>query len=115
MVKHFKKYKQAKTIEGTEEFRIRLPRNKEVLGILEQRVGGSRMRVKCSDGKLRICRVPGRLKKKLWIREGDTLLIEPWLLGGDDKGDVIFKYKPNQVEYLRKNGYFKDLEEVEEF
>ena len=115
MVKHFKKYKRAKTVESEEEFRIRLPRDKEVLGIMDQRLGGSRMRVRCSDGKTRICRVPGRLKKKLWVREGDVLLIEPWLLGGDDKGDVIFKYRQNQVDYLRKNNFLQGLENIEEF
>src|SRR3989338_8944577 len=70
--------------------RVKLPRGKQTFGILEQRLGGSRMRVRCLDGKTRMCRVPGRLKKKLWVREGDLLLIEPWLLSGDEKGDVIF-------------------------
>ena len=46
-------------------FRVRIPRGKQTLGILEQRLGGSRMRVRCADGKIRICRVPGRLKKKI--------------------------------------------------
>ena len=96
-------------------FRVRLPKGKETLGVLEQRLGGSRMRVRCLDGKLRICRVPGRLKKKLWVREGDILLIEPWLLGGDEKGDVIFKYTTNQVDFLRKNGHLKELDNIEEF
>ncbi len=98
-----------------EIFRVKLPRGKETLGILDQRLGGSRMRVRCLDGKTRICRVPGRLKKKLWVREGDVLLIEPWQLGGDDKGDVIYKYRPNQVDWLKKNGYLKELDDVEEF
>ena len=101
--------------EETEVFRVRLPKGKETFGLLEQRLGGSRMRVRCLDGKTRICRVPGRLKKKLWIREGDVLLIEPWQLGGDEKGDVIYKYKPNQVDWLRKNGHLKELENYEEF
>lgn len=95
--------------------RVRLPKGKETLGILEQRLGGSRMRVRCMDGKTRICRVPGRLKKRLWVREGDILMIEPWLLGGDEKGDVIYKYTRNQAEWLRKNGHLKELEEFEEF
>lgn len=95
--------------------RVKLPHGRETFGILEQRLGGSRMRVRCMDGKTRICRVPGRLKKKLWVREGDVLLIEPWELGGDEKGDVIFKYKPNQVDWLKNKGYLKELENVEEF
>lgn len=102
--------------EGEQQlFRVKLPRGKQTFGVLEQRLGGSRMRVRCMDGKVRICRVPGRLKKKLWVREGDILLIEPWLLGGDEKGDVIFKYTHNQVDWLEKNGYLKELESIEEF
>lgn len=95
--------------------RVKLPRGNQTLGILEQRLGGSRMRVRCMDGKNRICRIPGRLKRSLWVREGDILLIEPWELGGDKKGDVIFKYRPIQANFLRKKGYIKGLEEAEEF
>ncbi len=97
-----------------EEFRIKIPRNNEVIGIIEQRLGGSRMRVKCLDGKIRICRIPGRLKRKLWIREGDLLLVEPWEFD-NDKGDVIFKYQQNQVTWLKNKGYLKNLEGLEEF
>ncbi|MBI4140517.1 translation initiation factor IF-1A, partial [Candidatus Woesearchaeota archaeon] len=74
------------------------------------RVGGSRMKVKCMDGKVRICRIPGRLKRKLWVRDGDVLLIEPWELSGDEKGDVIFKYKSIQVDVLKNKGFLKALE-----
>src|SRR3989344_3339223 len=97
-----------------EEFRIKIPRDKEVIGVIEQRLGGSRMRVKCLDGKIRICRIPGRLKRKLWIREGDILLVEPWEFD-DDKGDIIFKYQQTQVSWLKKKGYIKDIQGLEEF
>jgi len=95
--------------------RVKLPRNDEVLGIVEQRVGGSRMIVKCFDGKTRLCRIPGRLKKGLWVRERDVIIVEPWEFGGDEKGDVIFKYRHNQVEFLKKKGYLNSLESSEEF
>ena len=91
------------------------PRANQVLGICEQRVGGSRMKVRCMDGKMRICRIPGRLKRSLWVREGDILLIEPWEMGGDAKGDVVYKYKPMQVEFLKRRGLLKALESTEEF
>jgi len=95
--------------------RVRTPKGREVIGILEQRVGGSRSKVRCMDGKTRICRIPGRLKRHLWVREGDTLIVEPWEFGGDDKGDVIFKYRPIQVKWLQRNGFLKNLEDFEEF
>lgn len=96
-------------------FRVRLPRGRQVLGILEERVGGSRSKVRCLDGKTRICRIPGRLKRRLWVRRGDVLLIEPWELGGDEKGDVLYKYRPNQVHWLRKKGHLDKLKDIDEF
>ena len=89
--------------------RTPIPRDNQILGLCEQRVGGSRMKVRCMDGKTRICRIPGRLKRKLWVRENDILLIEPWELGGDEKGDVVFKYRPHQADVLKKKGLLKEL------
>ena len=113
-----KKEEQAKKEEEQKRLeeirRTPIPRPGQVLGICEQRVGGSRMKVRCMDGKTRICRIPGRLKRRLWVRDGDTLLIEPWELGGDEKGDVIYKYRRLQVEHLKRKGLLKELE-VEEF
>ncbi len=91
-----------------EVLRVRLPRGREVLGILEQRLGASRMSVKCLDGKSRNCRVPGRLKRKLWLREGDVVLVEPWEFE-DGKADVLFKYTPAAVAWLKRKGYLKEI------
>ena len=86
--------------------RVKLPRGEETIGIIEQRLGGNKMLVACLDGKTRNCRVPGRLKRQLWLRPGDVVIIEPWELD-KEKGDVIFKYRPNQVEWLKSKGYLK--------
>lgn len=95
--------------------RVRTPRDKEVLGILEQRLGASRMRVRCLDGKIRLCRIPGRMKRKLWVRENDVVLVEPWEMGGDERGDIIFKYRQNEVAWLEKRGLFKRVADQKEF
>jgi|SRR3989344_8845292 len=95
--------------------RIMLPRGKQVFGILEQRLGASRLRVRCLDNKVRVCRIPGRLKRKLWVRPGDIIIVEPWEFGGDAKGDVLYKYTPTQVQFLKKRGHLKQLDEYEEF
>jgi translation initiation factor 1A len=89
--------------------RAKIPRGEEVIGIIEERLGGNKMKVKCLDGKTRNSRVPGRLKRKLWLRPGDVVLIEPWELD-KSKGDVIFKYPSNQIEWLKRNGYLKSEE-----
>jgi translation initiation factor 1A len=101
--------------EGEDFERVKLPRGTQVLGLLDSRLGASRCDVRCMDGKNRNCRIPGRLKRKLWVREGDIVLVEPWEFGGDEKGDIIFKYKPNQVSWLQKNGHLKTLQDLDDF
>ncbi len=95
--------------------RVRTPREGQVLGILEARLGGSRCEVRCVDGNVRNCRIPGRLKRRLWVREGDVVLVEPWEFGGEEKGDLIFSYKKNHAQWLKKEGYLDALEDLDEF
>jgi translation initiation factor 1A len=92
--------------EEVQVTRAKIPRGEEVIGVIEERLGGNKMKVKCLDGKTRNSRVPGRLKRKLWLRPGDVVLVEPWELD-KSKGDVIFKYPSNQIEWLKRNGYLK--------
>lgn len=102
-----KSYKKQKEQEGEQKVRrVKLPKGAEVIGIVEQRVGGNKMFVACLDGKTRNCRVPGRLRRKLWLRPGDVVIIEPWELD-NEKGDVIFKYTPTQISWLKRNNYLK--------
>ena len=68
------------------------------------------MLVRCADGISRNCRVPGRMKRKLWLREGDIVLIEPWEFN-NEKGDLIFKFNPSAVQWLKKQGHLKNLQE----
>lgn len=105
---YYKKRNQSQ--EEEKVTRVKLPRGREVMGIIEQRLGGNKMLVNCLDGKTRNCRVPGRLRRKLWLRPDDVVIIEPWELDQDKKGDVIFKYRLNQVSWLKKQGYLKTEE-----
>ncbi|MAG39757.1 translation initiation factor IF-1A [Candidatus Pacearchaeota archaeon] len=90
--------------------RVRIPKGKEIIGILAQRVGGSRMLISCMDGKTRNCKVPGRLRRGMWLREGDVVIIEPWEFD-DDKGHVMYKYTKTQVEKLKQKGMIQTSEE----
>lgn len=96
--------------EGEQKVRVRLPRDREVVGLIDQRVGGSRMLIKCSDGKTRNCKVPGRLRRKLWLREGDYVIVNPWEFD-DTKGDIMFKFTPPAVAVLKKKGLLDGIGE----
>jgi translation initiation factor 1A len=103
------------TEENTEVLRVRLPRGTEVLGIVERRLGAARMRVRCMDKKIRLCRIPGAQRRYLWVRESNIVLVKPWELEGDEKGDVIFKYSRSHVDWLRMHNKLSALENMEEF
>jgi len=85
-----------------EQIRIRQPRSGEVLGVVESMLGANKMRVRCQDDKLRLCRIPGKFRKSVWIKEGDIVLVEPWSIQGDRSGDIVFRYTQTQVAWLRR-------------
>ena len=99
----------APTPQPMEVTRARIPRDNEVIGIVEQRVGANRMIVKCMDGNERNCRIPGSLRRTLWLRPGDTVIIMPWEFDGDIRGDVLFKYTPAAIDWLKRTGFLKDV------
>lgn len=107
-----KKLSDLKNTDGP--VRARMPNGSEFIGIVEKRLGASRMKVRSTTGAEIMARVPGRAKKFLWIREGDIVLLSPWELD-DDKADLIYKYKPNEVKFLEKKGLLSSFENIEEF
>jgi len=71
------------------------------------------MDIRTTDGRTIIARVPGRVKKFLWIREGDIVLLEKWEFD-QEKADLIYKYKPNEIKALENKGLLGNFENVEE-
>lgn len=99
---------QEPTQEEIEISRTRLPRDSEIFGSVEMMLGGDKLRVKCVDGYTRICRIPGRLRKRVWIRVGDLVLIEPWTTQSNERADVVFRYTPTQANWLRRRNLIKN-------
>ena len=92
-----------------EQFRVRTPHRDEgeLFGIIVQMLGHDRVRVRCEDGNIRIGRIPGRMKKRVWMRVGDTVLVVPWEFQSDEKCDVIWRYRGNEIDWLQKRGILK--------
>jgi len=82
-----------------------LPTANDVLGVAIKLLGFDRVLVKCQDGNERLCRIRGKMKRRVWIREGDVVLVSPWDFQSDKRGDVTWRYTKSQAEMLRKNGY----------
>jgi translation initiation factor 1A len=94
-----------------EIIRVRLPKQGEVLGMITQRLGYCKMYVRCADGKIRLCRIPGKYTRRLWVREGDIVIAKPWEVQTDKRGDIIYKYTKGQVGWLKRHDHLKNLEE----
>jgi translation initiation factor 1A len=84
---------------------IVMPGGTDILGIATKLLGFDRIMVKCQDGHERLCRIRGKMKRRVWIREGDVVLVSPWDFQSDKRGDIIWRYTRGQADWLRKKGY----------
>jgi len=82
-----------------------LPSANDVLGVAIKLLGYDRVLVKCQDGHERLCRIRGKMKRRVWIREGDIVLVSPWDFQSDKRGDIFWRYTRAQAEDLRRKGY----------
>ena len=97
-----------KKVKSEEELKkMMLPEGSDVLGIAEKMLGYERVLVKCQDGHDRLCRIRGKMKRRAWVRRGDVVLVSPWDFQFEKRGDIIWRYKRNQVGWLRAKGYLK--------
>jgi len=87
--------------------RVRVPRGQEMLGTVIEMLGASRFRVDCNDGKERVCRIPGRFKRRVWVKPGNVVLLKPWDVQADERGDIVWRYSPAQVNWLLRRGFLK--------
>ena len=91
-------------VEGGEEVgRLPLPRRNrgEIFGVANQLLGAARIQVMCEDSVSRMGRITGKMKKKMWIREGDLLILRPWGFQ-EGKADILFRYSRTQSQYLAR-------------
>ena len=82
---------------------LRMPEDAEVFAEVTDMLGANRVAVRCADGRERTARIPGRMQKRIWIREGDVVLVEPWDWQ-DEKADVTWRYEKAEADRLREEG-----------
>jgi translation initiation factor 1A len=107
LVKCYKKMGKRKVKNESNLENMLLPSENDVLGTAVKMFGSERILVKCQDGKERLCRVRGKLKRRVWVREGDIVLVSPWDFQSDKRGDIFWRYRKNQAKWLRSKGYLQ--------
>jgi len=97
--------------EEHEVKRVRLPKKDQVLGVVINKMGGRHFKVFCTDGHERLCRIPGGKKRGMWIDLDCFVIVKIWEVQGDERGDIIFKYRKAEIVWLQKNGYLDKLKD----
>ena len=80
--------------------KARLPTKNELFAVVREMSGGSRMVAMCEDGKMRMIRIGGRFKKRMWCRENDLILVKPWVVQSDKKADLVYRYLPTERKWI---------------
>lgn len=66
-------------------------------------LGNGRVTAMCGDGVERLCKIRGSMRKRVWVRVGDAVLVGLREFQ-DAKADVIHKYTDAEVARLRRLG-----------
>lgn len=83
-----------------------LPEQGELLGRVQKISGGNQVLVQCTDGMVRLCRIRGKMKRRMWIREGDIVLVSPWDFD-PKRADIVWRYIKDHADWLENNGYLR--------
>ena len=104
---------QMESGDGTSRIRVPLPKRKvnEMFAIADQMLGGRRVRAICEDGEVRIARIPGKMRRRQWVREEDLIVVQPWEYQ-DDRANVISRYSKTQAMYLSRKGQLPSIVDV---
>jgi len=86
---------------------LRMPEEDEVFAIVQDMLGANRVKVRCMDGTQRTARIPGKMQKRIWIREDDIVLVEPWDWQ-DEKADITWRYEKSEADQLREEGHITE-------
>ena len=93
-----------------DRIRVPLPNRKvnEMFAIADEILGGRRIRAVCEDGLSRISRIPGKMRRRQWVREGDLIVVQPWDFQ-DEKANVCMRYTKTQSLYLSRKGALPEI------
>merc|ERR1712060_310305 len=76
-------------------------------------LGNGRCEVACFDSVKRLCHIRGKMRKKVWVNQGDIVLVSLRDFQVD-KGDIIVKYTSDEARNLKTYGELPDNVRINE-
>ena len=98
-----KNRKKAKNLGVEERRELIFKEEGQEYGQVLRMLGNGRIEAYCMDGVKRMCTIRGSLKNRVWINNGDIVLVGLRDFG-EDKGDVILKYYDEESKELKELG-----------
>jgi len=96
--KHKKKKNNPSTTEIERELIFKV--ESQEYGQVSRLLGNCRLEIQCFDGKTRLGNIRGSMRKKVWIKVNDVVLVS--LRDFEDgKCDIIHKYESKEVNRLK--------------
>ena len=99
--------------------RVKMPykKNGEMFGRIVDIYGQERMEVFCEDGKHRVGRIRGKIKKRVWIRQGDLVIINPWefettIKGKKERCEISWRYLKHEISWLTRNNRLPEILDI---
>ncbi|MBY9006883.1 MAG: translation initiation factor eIF-1A [Candidatus Lokiarchaeota archaeon] len=99
--------------------RVKFPRRRsgEMFARIVDIYGNERMRVFCEDGVARIGRIRGKIKKRVWIRKGDLVVINPWdwetpVKDELGKAEISWRYTKSEISWLSRNNKIPEILDI---
>ena len=116
-------YKKGRRTYGQSEApvitRVKMPnrKNGELFGRIVEIYGQDRMGVYCEDGEMRIGRIRGKIEKRVWIRKGDLVIVNPWdfetsIEGQNEKCEISWRYLKHEVRWLKRQNKFPEALDI---
>ncbi|GAA5995612.1 translation initiation complex factor eIF1A [Rhodotorula paludigena] len=80
---------------------------------VQKMLGNGRVEAMCFDGEKRLAHIRGKMRKKVWINQGDIILLSLRDFQ-DDKADVIQKYSADEARKLKQYGELPETAKINE-
>ena len=110
-LKRQKKNAAAGTATAPTPMRLFRPRQGQLFAVVLRMLGGNHIEVQCQDGEKRMARIPGKIRRRKWVRVGDLVVVEPWWGVEEGKADLKERFRDTQVRAYLERGMLKGLED----
>jgi len=106
---------KAKRAKGTEKVKkeLEFKEDGQEYGQVQRMLGNGRCEVQCFDNVKRLCHIRGKMRKKVWVNQGDIVLVSLRDFQ-DEKGDIITKYTAEEARNLKTYGELPDNVRINE-